>query len=378
MEVIKRINNITWLLGLTVVLLLGCTDDDDIIFPTMGIHNSTSVVDELAFEETIQLRNDLVEVSKKGVAFGHQDGTAYGFNWMHSGFPSDSDVFRVTGDYPAVLGFDLGKIERGSPVNINGLRFSLMKELIKEAHMSGSMITLSWHADNPITNRSSWHIAGEPNRILKGGDRHDKLDAYLRQVADFLNDLIDDEGNPIPVIFRPWHEMNGTWFWWGSGLLTAEEYQSLFQSTVEILKDTYNVHNALFSYSPNCALSIEEYLEFYPGDDYVDMLGVDVYDFIDNSYVDIARTSLSTISILGQERNKPYAFTETGLENIVEADWWTNKLYPVIQGSGVAYALIWRNDRMQHWFAPYEGHPSAEDFRAFVALPEVLLRQDIQ
>lgn len=270
-----------------VLLLVGCADDpglDELVFPDTGINTNATLADERAASEALQLRNELVEVRKAGVAFGHQDGTAYGFNWTHSGFPSDSDVLRVAGDYPAVLGFDLGKIERGNGENINSLRFTLMKELIKEAHEAGSVITLSWHADNPITGRSSWDINGEPNRILEGGDSHNRLENYLKRVAEFMHDLEDSEGNPIPVIFRPWHEMNGVWFWWGSSLFTPEEYQSLYRSTVDILTGTYDVHNVLFAYSPNCALSREDYLLYYPGDDYVDVLGVDVYDFLDGSY----------------------------------------------------------------------------------------------
>jgi len=370
------------LFGFVVLLLVSCADDassDEILFSTTGINENGRLADERAHDETIELRTDLVQIGRSGVAFGHQESTAYGFNWTHSGFPSNSDVLRVAGDYPAVIGFDLGKIERGNSENISGLRFNLMKELIKEAHEAGSIITISWHADNPISGRSSWHIAGEVNRILEGGDSHERLDFYLRRVAEFMHDLVDSDGQPIPVIFRPWHEMNGTWFWWGSALLTPEEYQQLFRSTVEILTETYDVHNALFSYSPNCALSIDDYLLYYPGDEYVDLLGVDVYDFVEEeSYIDIARTSLSTISILGNERNKPYAFTETGLENVVEDDWWTNKLYPVIKESGAAYTLVWRNDRSVHWFAPFEGHASADNFREFVALPDVLLQGDIK
>ena len=212
------------LFGFIVLLLVSCADDadtDEVLFSTAGINTIGSLADERAFDETIELRSNLVEVGQAGVAFGHQESTAYGFNWQHSGFPSDSDVLRVAGDYPAVLGFDLGKIERGNSDNINGLRFSLMKELIKEAHEAGSIITISWHADNPISGRSSWHIAGEVNRILEGGDSHDRLDFYLRRVAEFMHDLVDSEGRPIPVIFRPWHEMNGTWFWWGSALLLS-------------------------------------------------------------------------------------------------------------------------------------------------------------
>ena len=240
------------LFGVLVLLFVSCAEDvDELVFPSAGINNTSELADERAFDETLQLRNDLVQIRRSGIAFGHQDGTAYGFNWTHSGFPSDSDVLRVAGDYPAVLGFDLGKIERGGTLNINSLSFSLMKELIREAHEAGSITTLSWHADNPITGRSSWHIAGSPNRILEGGDSHERLDYYLRRVAEFMHDLRDSDGNPIPVIFRPWHEMNGTWFWWGRALLTPEEFQQLYRNTVDILTNTYDVHNCLLYTSPS-------------------------------------------------------------------------------------------------------------------------------
>ena len=360
------------------LLIVGCADDMD-----FEISNSFLSIDDAIFadqdavEEVKQLRTRLVQIRDRGIAFGHQDATAYGFHWQHSGFPSDSDVARVTGDFPAVIGFDLGKIERGRVDNINNVRFSLMEDLIVEAHEAGSIVTLSWHSDNPLTGRSSWHIAGQINRLLPGGENHDVLDSYLFRVADFLNGLVDTEGRPVPVIFRPWHEMNGTWFWWGSALIEADEFKELYRSTVDILKNKYDVHNVLYAYSPNCALNTEEYLRFYPGDEWVDVLGVDVYDFMDESYIDIASTSLATIERLGNQKNKPYAFTETGLENIVEPDWWTQKLYPVIQNSGASYSLVWRNDRDVHWYGPYDGHPSEDNFLEFASNEDILLRTDI-
>ncbi len=368
------------LLFLSTLLILGCADDlviDEDFMSTVDAENAT-LADDKAIEEVKELRRRIVEISKVGVAFGHQDATAYGMNWKHEGFPSDSDVLRVAGDYPAVIGFDLGRIEIGRRNNINGVRFSLMQELIKEAHAAGSIITLTWHARNPITGGSSWNTSGDINRILPNGDRHEIFDRDLSLVAEFMNSLIDSDGRPIPILFRPWHEMNGDWFWWGRDLLTAEEFQQLYRTTVDILTNTYDVHNVLYTYSPNCALTEEEYLHYYPGDSWVDLLGVDVYDFEDKSYLDVARTSLETIAVLGNRKNKPYAFTETGLENITEHDWWTNKLYPIIQHSGAAYTLIWRNDRSVHWFAPFENHGSVDNFLEFVGKPDILLRSDIQ
>jgi mannan endo-1,4-beta-mannosidase len=144
-----------------------------------------------------------------------------------------------------------------------------------------------------------------------------------------------------------------------------------------MLVNTHDVHNVLFAYSPNCALTEEEYLDFYPGDEWVDLFGVDVYDFTDNNFVEIATQSLETISRLGALRNKPFAFTETGLENVVESDWWTTKLYPVLQNTGASFVMLWRNDEAVHWYVPFVGHASVEDFKTFVNRPDILLRSDI-
>jgi len=100
------------LFGLAVLLLINCADDtdtDEIIFSTAGINTNGVLADKRALDQTTELRTNLVEVGRSGVAFGHQESTAYGFNWTHSGFPSDSDILRVAGDYPAVVGFDLGR-----------------------------------------------------------------------------------------------------------------------------------------------------------------------------------------------------------------------------------------------------------------------------
>lgn len=53
----------------------------------------------------------------------------------------------------------------------------------------------------------------------------------------------------VPVLFRPWHEHTGSWFWWGEKLCTPEEYKALWHMTVDILRSD-GVDNALYAYSP--------------------------------------------------------------------------------------------------------------------------------
>ncbi len=347
-------------------------EDDD------SAETNLFLADANADRSVVLLYQRLQEISTKGIAFGHQDGTAYGYNWQeHLGFPSDSDVLRVIGDYPAVLGFDLGNIESGDSRNIDSVSFDLMRLLIQEAHAEGSIVTLSWHVDNPITGNLPWDTTPAVAQILPGGDQHQKFVAYMDVLASFFTSLVDEQGNPVPVVFRPWHEMNGSWFWWGdTGAHTTEDYKALFRQTVTQLTER-GVHNLLYCYSPDTALTLDEYLEFYPGDEWVDIYGADIYDFLNNGYNFNVQTGLEVIQQLGEERSKLYAFTETGLENVVQDNWWTNTLYPAIKNSGVSYVLVWRNDKKVHHFGPFENHPSADDFRQFADFEDILLRKDV-
>jgi mannan endo-1,4-beta-mannosidase len=71
---------------------------------------------------------------------------------------------------------------------------------------------------------------------------------------------------------------------------------------------------------------------------------------------------IGTIGKLGQQRNKLWAFTETGLEQVTETNWWTSVIQPILQDAQLSYILVWRNGRANHYYAPYPGQQSAEDF----------------
>lgn len=175
--------------------------------------------------------------------------------------------------------------------------------------------------------------------------------------------------------------MNGNFFYWGGeGHRSTEGYKQLFRDTIDILSNTYNVHNLLYIYSPNTVSSTAEYLKNYPGDSYVDLLGIDVYDHKSNNFVNDAIKNLDIVESIAKEKRMLFALTETGLENVTETDWWTQQLYKGIKGSSITYALIWRNATPDHFFAPpYLGHPPSErDFKAFVAEETILLHDDIQ
>src|SRR5215210_5403497 len=98
--------------------------------------------DKKATKETIALYHNLKKLLNKGIMFGHQDDLAYGVGWKY--VEGKSDVKEVTGDYPAVYGWELGRLEIDHPVNIDSVPFDKMKGYIRYGYDQGAVITLSW------------------------------------------------------------------------------------------------------------------------------------------------------------------------------------------------------------------------------------------
>ena len=154
------------------------------------------------------------------IAFGHQDDPCYGVGWKYES--GRSDIREVTGEYPAVYGFDLGRIELGWKVNLDSVPFDKTRQYIQEAYERGGIITLSWHLNNPLTGGTAWdNKPGAVASILPGGEKNSLYTLWLDRVAEFLNSCKAKNGEQVPIILRLFHELNGGWFWWGKGQCTA-------------------------------------------------------------------------------------------------------------------------------------------------------------
>lgn len=343
--------------------------------------SNSSPVDKDATQET---RNLLVNLKKQvatGIMFGHQDDLLYGKGWKYES--GQSDVKRVCGDYPAVYGWEIGQIEMGSACSLDSVPFSEIKEHIKEAYARGGVNTISWHANNLITEGHAWDTTRVVNTLLPGGKNHEQFMRRLDKLAAFLVELKDNQGKPIPVLFRPYHENTGAWFWWGINHCTPDEYKALYRFTVHYLNKVKGVHNLLFVYSPDRVKSKEDYFERYPGDEYVDVLGLDVYCRGDKNgvseYTATASKDLIIITEAAKERNKLATFSETGLEQIPNSKWWTGVLWKTIEKFPISYVLVWRDayNIPNHYYVPYPGHAAAADFVDFYNLPRTLFQRDI-
>ncbi len=368
------------LLSLTLVLSLACNAQS-------GKHR-TELVDPQATPETVALFRNLRKLAENHVLFGHQHATEYGHGWY--GEAGRSDVQSVTGTHPAVIGFDFSGLS-GRPAEEVEKNKVQLREQIAATYDRGGVATIAWHFTNPVTPQTGFYwkdsvSAPAVRHLVPGGTHHAVYKDILRTVGELATSVRGKDGKLVPMIFRPYHEFDGGWFWWGKPHCTREEFVNLWRFTASYLRDSLGVHNFLYAFSPDCLFNTEaEFLDRYPGDAWVDLVGMDNYaDFgRDGRYnLDAGIRKLKIVSDYARKAGKLAAFTETGLESIPDSTWWTQTLLKALRAEEMqlAYVLVWRNDARSptHYYVPFPGHPSTADFLKFYRDPYTLFENDLR
>ena len=344
--------------------------------------------DPLATPATKQLYTALQQISKQYTIFGHQDALAYGVGWR--AIPGRCDVKEVVNDHPGVYGWDIAHLELDSAREIDGVPFTDVKRFIREGYERGGIITISWHARNPLSAGSAWDTTpGTVKAILPGGSKHELYKSWLDKVAVFMNDLKDSKGGYIPVLFRPFHELTGNWFWWCRNVCTVDEFKQLWQFTVHYLRDKKQLHHLLYVYNTAGFENEQQFMERYPGDELVDLISFDNYQYKTDpasrqQFIQHMRSMSETVSRIATTKNKIAAIAETGLEAIPDPKWWTGVVWPIVKDLQIAYVLVWRNhgyvqhNKKMHYYAPYPGQVSAEDFKGFYNNPHILFESKLK
>lgn len=203
-------------------------------------------------------------------------------NYNHSLSQYSDTVKSLTGLDPAVWGADF---------ILNGTK-SMGTEIVKEAikrYKEGYIVTLMWHAGRPTDNPPfGWkesiqgEITGKEWKELTtpGTAIYKKWESQVDEIAAYLKQLRDVN---VPVLWRPYHEMNGVWFWWGDRK-GPEGYQKLYKMMFDRFVNFHQLNNLLWVWNANAPRDIPfdeafPYREFYPGAGYVDVLATDVYNF---------------------------------------------------------------------------------------------------
>lgn len=346
-----------------------------------------AIVDKNATAKTRSLFEYLKDVGKDYLLFGHQNAMHHGITVkMTDG--TESDAKNAVGAHPAIIGIDGLSIVSGAEGS-----YAQSVQIAKNADKSGCILTISMHMPNFTTGKGYNDITeGAIADVLPGGKSHEKLKQYLDTIASFAFDCVSEDGEPIPMIMRPYHENNYGWFWWGTSGGNQSEYRELYRFTVEYLRDVKGVHSFLYAYSPNGPIGSEKtYLQLYPGDNYVDIIGMDYYciNMSKNSDIFFAQllSSLRILSDMAEARGKISALCESGVsqgdlgygglavKDNGDCETWFEDMAERIMGDEkarrISYFLVWANFGEKQFWVPFarpgdrNSHEMIDDFTAF-------------
>lgn len=282
----------------------------------------------------------------------------------------------VSGRLPLVFGieyYDYGPIEKRIDAREEG------QAIIHRHFSAGGIVTIVDHMPNFLTGGDSWDRSADAlTAVLPGGSQHDAFRAYLDRMASFLKQLEVDEVN-VPVLLRPFHEMNGGWFWWGDRS-SGERIVQLWRFTWDYLVNVRDVRNAIFVWSPNIARGWGEveFRRYWPGREYVDVVALDGYDNAPS--VDFEHTgiysSARAVAAIARESGLPMAFSEIGFKVAAhgQSGFWTGPFRKLVREDvrSLSYVLLWNYD-----YGPRSGTAAASSFRSLATGGEVLMLGDV-
>lgn len=225
------------------------------------------------------------------------------------------------GKTPAVFSTDFGHARDGDTDSYLA-RPDIVQECIRQ-HQLGALITICWHAvpptaDEPVTfsrppdtdPKALRSVQGQlldeqfKDLLTPGTAIYNKWCEQVDAIAVYLKQLQDAN---VPVLWRPYHEMNGDWFWWGG---RTGEYSTLklYQQIFDRLVKHHQLKNLVWIWSVDRvnrpAMAHDKY---FPGLEYMDVLGLDVYrnDFGEAYYESLVKLSEGKPLTLAEVGNPP-------------------------------------------------------------------------
>lgn len=181
-------------------------------------------------------------------------------------------IKKTTGKTPAILGLDFieyspSRVENGSKGN--------QTELAIDFWNSGGIVTFCWHWNAPSKYLTKEWYSGfytdstniNLEKIMNGEDK-EGYDLLMRDLDVIANELLKLQEAKVPILWRPLHEASGKWFWWGAS--GPEAYKKLYILMYEKFTNEYKLNNLIWVWNGQDK-------DWYPGDEYVDIIGEDIY-----------------------------------------------------------------------------------------------------
>ena len=243
--------------------------------PDKAYQISSQLCDGNATKETKALFAYLCDVYGKQIISGQV---------ADDGLDSDEfkAIYEVTGKKPAILGLDM--MDYTSSRIAFGAKKSDAVERAIDFHKENGIVTFCWHWNAPCkyikcgvdkekghpcwwggfyTKNSTFDIGD----VMNGFDTEGK-ELIDNDIAEIAEQLLRLQAAGVPILWRPLHEASGGWFWWGAN--GAEPYIKLYKHLYDQLTNKYGCHNLIWVWNGQSP-------EWYPGDEYVDIIGEDIY-----------------------------------------------------------------------------------------------------
>lgn len=242
-------------------------------------------------------------------------------------YETEAIFSNISGRRPAMMAFeyhDSAWSDCYGPIGTSAVR-----DKIIAAANAGQMVALHHHAGNPVTgalagvSTTAWprnpagagecyDMSGSPMSSIKtGGAQEAQYLAYLDRLSAFLASLVDARGRLIPIFLRPFHELNGGWFWWSD----QSNFVAVWQKMVTYLRDVKGVRNAIYVLNFSTEQT-SNYSAWYPGNSYVDVLSTDNYDnaAAGASPENGGKLAAGYSALLALSSSKPVMLAETGYQ----------------------------------------------------------------
>ena len=297
-----------WVFGVLFILSLRTN-------PAAAQVNSqgTSYVDQTVYEP---VNPDETPGAKKLLAYLYSIRGRRTISGLHI-FADEEDKYiyydyvdALTRKSPELLGYDF--IDYYKP----GYSAKLIREVYQK-YLQGHMITLMWHEGRPIDNPPfDWRtsIQGKltdeewKELTTPGTPLYKRWLSDIDSVAMYLKTL-EDLG--VPVLWRPYHEMNGVWFWWGNRK-GPDGSSKLYRMMYDRYVNHFHLNNLLWVWGPNAPRNLPndeayDYADYFPGLDYVDVLASDIYhdDFKQTHYAQLLSLARGKLIALGEVGEAP-------------------------------------------------------------------------
>ena len=268
-------------------VFIDCLKVSNAEFPSLA--TPKTLIDSKATDETKRLMSYLNDVYGNNILSGQQEIYRYG----HGGnFEQEFDwLLEKTGKLPAVRGFDFLNCAN----ILYGDEDGTVDRMINWANNKGGIVTASWHITVPknfenytrgayVQYSDATYVPKEtdfdPSQILIEGTKERTF--YLDSLEALANQLKRLDDANVPLIFRPLHEAEGSggetgsWFWWGKA--GSAVYKELWKLTYDVLTNEYDLHNLIWEWN---SYTYATSRDWYPGDEYVDIIGYDKYNCTD-------------------------------------------------------------------------------------------------